>query len=673
MAQYLINSPSQLKEAVAELCKHEKLSHDTETKGPDDQPDISGLFPFHGSRSFAHIIATEFDEYYFDFNFFKGGMPDKYKKELQPIFDDPQRVIYYVNAIFDNCISHFDGLVNKCRIIDVPSMARIEYNRHGKQEWADESFLSMEYLANYYEVTKKDERVKLYVQEHNLYSEKACRFTSEKIPRYDLVPTSLMFEYGCGDARTTFELGQKVIKCINHKDKIFEVARGDAGLMIDVARTELKLTSALIDMKIEGMEIDRPYIESQIEIESANLKTLTSEVKALTGDINLNSGVQLAEYLVSKGVVPPRKQVTETALKRSKAWKDKAEALKAKGNTKGYNEAITKAIEYTKGNYSTDKKTLAKLMEKHPDIDFLSKVTKAKETEKKINTYYKNFLLIADPQGFIHANLNQEKAVTGRFSSSFPNLQNLHKDDKSVKRSFRNTDPDFDWFYIDFKQQEMIVMLDQAEEMKVIYKLIDKVFDDFYLATKSVLMDVAGVSITRQQAKAIALGLAYGEGITALSKKLGMTMEDGKAFIDTFFGALPELKKLKERLERQAKARGKIHNPFGRVSYISYDRVYTALNAFVQGMSADITKRAMVSIHAFLIPFKSKLLFSIHDELIFKIHKSERHLIPDIQRLMSEAYPHKHIALDSDVMWSPNNTSWGDKVDYIPEEHLNAA
>lgn len=662
MAQFLINSLSALHTTVAELQKRERLSLDTETKGPANMPDISGLYPFHGARAFSVIIATAEDEYYFDFN--TSGMNPKYIKELQPLFDDPTKILYFVNAVFDCTMLHFSGITINSRIIDCPSIARVEYNRHGRQEWADESFLSMAYLAEYYEVKLKDDRVKKYIEEHGLYSKVPCRFTNEKIPLYDLVPLELMVEYGCGDARTTYDLGTKILKCINHKDQIFELARGNAGLLMDVARNEVKLTTALVDMKLEGMEVDIPYVKEQIEIESANLKKLTSEVHLLTGDINLNSGVQLAEYLIKQGVTPPRKAVTETAQKRSKAWKQKADELHAKGNIKGYNEALEKAIGYTKGNYSTDKKTLVKLMAKYPNIDFLTKVTKAKETEKKINTYYKNFLLLADPQGFIHGNLNQEKAVTGRFSASMPNLQNLHKDDKSVKRSFRNTDPDFDWFYIDFKQQEMMVMLDQSDEMQVIYKLIDKVFDDFYLATKAVLLEIAGVDITRQQAKAIALGLAYGEGITKLSNSLGMSLDEGKKFVDQFFMALPGLKALKRKLENQVKMRGKIHNPFGRVCYIEKEGSYKALNAFIQSTSADITKVAMVNCHAYLKAFKSKMLLTVHDELVFKIHKTERDLIPQIQKIMSEAYPHKHIALDSDVMWSPNLSSWGDKVAY---------
>lgn len=648
MAQFLINSLDALHTTVNELCKHDRLASDSETYGP---PDIGGLFPFHGSKSFSWIFATKDDEYYFDFN--TTGINPKYKTLLQPIFDDPNRIIFYCNAIFDACIAHQDGLVFKNRVVDCPSIARVEYNRHGKQQWVEESFLSMAYLAQHYGVKLKDDRVKEYIKEHDLYSPVRSRFTNERIPLYDQVPLALMFEYGCGDARTTFDLGTKIIRCINEKDTRFD----HHTKMLDIAKNEIKLTSVLIDMKIEGIAVDIPYVKNQIEIESENLKNLTSEVKEITGDINLNSGKQLAEFLLTKGVDVPRNEPTENALVMSKKWNEKAKL--AKVNSKQYHDAMEKAANYKKGNYITDKKMLAKILEANPTLDFLTKLTKAKETEKKINTYYKNFILLADENNLIHANLNQEKAITGRFSGSEPNLQNTHKKDKSIKRSFISGSPDFSLLCIDFDQCEMMVMLDQAGEMSIINKLIDKIYDDFYLATGAVLLEVAGMSIDRQQAKTIALGLAYGQGKDLLAKNLNMTVEAALAFKNAFFKALPALKKFDEYLQSQVKYKGRIHNPFGRVSFLAKEESYKALNAFIQGTSADITKIAMVNIHEFLKPYKTKMLLCVHDELVFKIHNSEMHLVPELQRLMSEAYKHKHISLGTGVEISATN--WGDK------------
>jgi len=147
MSSYLINTLKDLKEAVKEITGHDRLAHDTETKGPDKFPDISGLYPFHGSRSFSHIIANKKDEYYFNFNV--GGVNPKHKIELRPIFENKKTSIFYINAVFDACISHFDGIDIKSRIINVPSIARVEYNNHGRNEFDEKetSFLSLKYLA----------------------------------------------------------------------------------------------------------------------------------------------------------------------------------------------------------------------------------------------------------------------------------------------------------------------------------------------------------------------------------------------------------------------------------------------------------------------------------------------------------------------------------------------
>ena len=654
MAQFLINDLETLHTTIKELCTHNRLSHDTETFGPDD---VGGLYPFHGSRAFSHIFATEENEYYFNFNPDSNGMPLEAKSLLQPIFDDPNRIIFYCNAVYDAPISYFDNLTFKQRVVDCPAIARIEFNRHGRQQYAEESFLSLAYLAQYYGVQLKDDRVKEYIIQNNLYSPKLSRFTNEKIPLYNKVPLDLMFEYGCADARSTFDLGTKIIRCINYKDSKYD----HDTKMINVAKNEIRLTSVLIDLKIAGMHIDREYVEKQIEIDTQTTQNLTGEVREIVGDMNINSGVQLAEFLVEKGIEVPRKDPTETALLRAKAWKEKAELAKSK-NPKKYDEYLNKANEYEKGNYITDKKTLAKILAKNPHLDFLSKITKIKEAEKKINTYYKNFLLLSDHKGIIHASLNQEKAITGRFSSTDPNLQNTPKKDKSIKRAFITGDPNYSFLCVDFDQCEMMVMLDQSGEMSVINQLLDGIFADFYLACAHVLKEVTGLEIDRQTAKAIALGLAYGQGDELLATNLGLSVEQAKDFKAKFFIALPKLAVFNTRLKNTIRLHGKIHNPFGRVLYFNSGEEYKGLNAFIQSTSADITKLAMVNIHEYLKPFKTKMLLSVHDELIFRLHKDEHHLIPEIQRLMSEAYTHKHIALGTGVELS--NTNWGDKEEY---------
>ena len=701
MAQHLISNLKDLKEAVKEITDHDRLAHDTETKGPDDQEDISGLYPFHGARAFAHIIATAKDEYYFNFN--TGGINPKYKERLQPIFDDKGRIIFYCNAIFDATISHFDGLVFNQRIVDWPAIARVEYNRHGKQAWMDESFLSMEYLANYYNVKLKDDRVKQYIKDHELYREQRCRFTGERIPDYSIVPLEgFMFEYGCGDGRTTFDGPTKTIKCINYKDEQYKAQRDDKPLMMDIAKNEIKLTSVLVDMKIKGMRVWTEYVERALKHERKTSEVLHSEIDKLTGGINLNSGKQVAEFLIKHGVDVPRKKVTETATKRCDAWIEKHSILCDELKTKNLNskskeiklrkirEAELKIEEYRKGNPQTDKKTLEILTRQHPELDFLCKISKAKEADKKIGTYYENFILLKDANDIIHCGFNQEKAITGRFSSSDPNLQNVEKvytelnDDRfSVRKSFI-ADKGCRLFFFDFDQEEMMFMLDQAEEMGIIEKLKSGEFKDFYLATADQIKKLLGIIILRAAAKAMALGLSYGKGLELLGRELGYIspnadeyeIENGKkevkVFKDNFFKALPKLKRLEQNLQNQVKWYGKFHNAFGRVAYMSKEESYKALNSFVQGGSADIIKYCMVNIPPLLIKadLKTRLTLCVHDELIFNIPiGEEENAIPSIKKAMSAAYKHKHIPLTVGVDYSPINkygvSAWGEKTTWL--------
>lgn len=673
MAAHLITTLKDLKEAVSELTNHSRLSCDTETYGKSG---IGGLFPFHGSRSFSIIFATATDEYYFGFN--TAQINPKHKIELQPIFDDEKRIIFFVNAIFDATILHFDGIKIKSRIVDGPSIARIEYNKHGKNKWDKESFLSLEYLANYYEVKQKNDAVKQYIKEHQLYDEQKCKFTGKVIPLYNLVPLDLMFEYGCDDARSTFDLCTNIIKCINFKDEKYDNDKK----MIDVAKNEIALTSVLVDIKIGGMRVWTDYIEKAIVHEQKISTALHKEIENLTGGINLNSGKQIAEYLTTRGVEVPRKAVTETAIKRMDNWLIKADLAKKAGKEKQFNEAIKKAQDYQKGNPSTDKKTLAALMTKYPNLDFLSKITSAKEADKKIGTYYSKFLLLKDDNDIIHCGLNQEVAKTGRFSSTNPNLQNLSRtytnidsDEFVVRKSFI-ADEGYRLFFADYSQQEMIVMLDQAGEMSVIEKLLSGEHSCFYLATSAVLKQSLGVGISRAIAKAMALGLAYGQGKVLLAKNLGKTVEEAAKFKAEFFNILQKVLKLKTRLEYQIRNYGRMHNAFGRVIYLDYDENYKGLNAYIQSTSADITKIAMVNIDKELkaAKVKSKLSLSVHDEVVINMWiGEEKQVLPIIEKAMVEAYSHKHIALKVDFEYSPINkygvSSWGEKQKWVTEKN----
>jgi len=691
MARHFIRRAQDIEGAVKALSLFNRLAHDTETFGP---PGIGGLHPFHGSRAYAHVFATDQDEFYFDFNV--GGISREHVGQLAPLFSDSKRLIFYVNAIFDNCMLHMDGIKNLCRIADVPALARIEYSRHGKDDFSDESFLGLDYLAQHYLKRRKNEELSKYIEKFDLYEKDTLgkhikdNIQGRDIPLFNEVPFDISANYACDDARITYDLGRTVVSRINGKDTEMQ------GRMIEVARNEISLTSVVLDMKVEGLKVWVPYVERAITHEQAVSARALLEVEKSAPGVNTNSSAQLGAFLESKGVVVSRGNPPPGMLGRALRNEEKARDLHAQINAGDLTEKKTKSLasklaavqlaaaKAYAGNYLLDAQELERLAAKYT-LPFLKNVVGYKRAQKKISTYYTNFLHLRDSQDIIHCGLHQETAKTGRFSSSAPNLQNLHKEKWNpdwdlvepmlIRRSFIAQGADEILLFADYKQQEMMVMLDQAEEMDVIQLLLSGAFDDFYLATNAIIKRFTGKELTRQQAKAIALGLAYGQGKALLAHGLGVSLMEAEGIKTAFFRALGRLQTFDASLKRHARVHGYIKNPFGRVTYIPRDKDYTALNAYVQGTSADITKMAMVRLghpqtgRLVREGFKSKIALCVHDELIFRVKENElSRITPVIREEMSAAYPHKHLQLGVDFEISYRNKSgvsaWGEKVSY---------
>lgn len=682
----LVNTLSDLKNVSNHLINQETISFDTETYG---------LYPFHGDRPFSYIFSDKDTDYYIDLN----PLTSELKKvdaipEIARLFLDPERKIFGVNIIFDLCMAYVDGITTlKGRFIDAPALARVEYNQHMASRGDDGSMLSMDYLAKHYLGTKKDLTVKNYISHNKLWG--TCHVTGdEKKPLYSEVPLEIMTLYGWSDGRTTYDLCKNIIRRINQKDIDYSPYRPTAvGKMIDIAKNEIALTSVVFEMKKYGFPIDEKYIERAIKAETALLSSRIGEIDRELGlGFKYGSSDKVAKMLLDRNVQVEFNTPTETMLKRGMKARIDIETLKhertllfaeptlSKRQSKRI-QTINKTIEKLKishyknmkGNPKADAKALNRYAEKY-NIPVLNTIIATKKAEKKITTYYKNFLMLADPNKIIHCGLNQEVTVTGRFSSSAPNLQNLHKetwdgtDEQLLIRNSFIAPENSRLLFCDYSQQEMYVMLDQAEEMELIGKLISGEFEDFYLATAALVKEKSGIVITRSQAKAIALGLAYGQGKALLAKNLGVSMEKAAEIIAAFFMALPKLKKFKDNLQTYAKRFGRIHNPFGRVYYVESGYEYKALNAYIQGTSADITKTAMVNLERELRPYKTKLLLSVHDEVIFSLHNddNEKEVVAIIEKCMTEAYPHKHIGLGVDFEISDN--AWGRKRAY---EYVN--
>ena len=182
-------------------------------------------------------------------------------------------------------------------------------------------------------------------------------------------------------------------------------------------------------------------------------------------------------------------------------------------------------------------------------------------------------------------------------------------------------------------------------------------------------LDVHGATaelagITRDQAKTTNFLTLYGGGVAKLAAGLKTTEEKALSIQASIFRASPEVKDFIRNCINQAKYKGRLTNWLGRTYFFDNKRFcYKAPNTLIQGGAGDVVKVAMVNVFEFLKDKQSRLLLNIHDELIFEIHNDEEHILPEIKRIMENAYPHKYLPLTCGIDISRKNLA--DKTPWV--------
>ena len=169
----------------------------------------------------------------------------------------------------------------------------------------------------------------------------------------------------------------------------------------------------------------------------------------------------------------------------------------------------------------------------------------------------------------------------------------------------------------------------------------------------------------RDKAKTLNFSLIYGMGNAATADSLGMNMSEAMEFKNRYFACIPEAQPFIHQVERVTRTRGYVINFYGRRRRLKSDEVYKAPNALIQGCAADYIKHKMVRIYKYLKMnnYRTRMLLVVHDELIFEIHKDEKHLIPKLRWLLSD-FETFRVPITAGV--EKGNPSWGQKVE--PED-----
>lgn len=359
---------------------------------------------------------------------------------------------------------------------------------------------------------------------------------------------------------------------------------------------EMPLVEVLASMELEGFLVDRDALAEYGRMLGSRIEELEGEIYALAGEeFNIGSPKQLGIILFEK--------------------------------------LGLKAVKKTKTGYSTNAEVLEKLLGKHAIIE---KIIEYRQITKLKSTYADGLSALIDPKdGRIHSTFKQTVTMTGRISSTEPNLQNIPVR-LELGRELRKMFVAKDGYVLidaDYSQIELRVLAALAGDEAMIEAF--KSGEDIHAATaRNVFGEEEVTPLLRSRAKAVNFGIVYGMGSFSLAGDLHISVAEAKEYIDSYFAKHPNVKKFMDNAVNQAKEQGWVETAFRRRRYIpeisssnfalraSGERM--AMNTPIQGSAADIIKIAMVSVYNALKKLKkSRLILQVHDELIIEAHESE--------------------------------------------------
>ena len=360
---------------------------------------------------------------------------------------------------------------------------------------------------------------------------------------------------------------------------------------------EEPLLKVLAKMERNGVRVDLGSLKDFTSKLRAEMIERESKVRELAGEpsLNVSSPKQIGEVLFEK-------------LKLSSKPKKNAN-----------------------GTYSTDETTLLDIADRHPIVD---EILEFRAVKKLLSTYIEPFPSYIDPvDGKVHTTFNQALTATGRLSSSNPNLQNIPiRTDRGreIRKAFVPSNPDGLILSADYSQIELRIMAHLSCDQHLVGAFKDGL--DIPAATAAKIFKIPHQEVTADQrriAKVANFGIMYGISAFGLAQRLRIGRKEAQKVIDDYFAGFPSILSFIEDTKAAARETGYVETLFGRRRYIpeinSKNGTIRALaernavNAPIQGTSADIIKLAMIAVDRVITKagLKSKMVLQIHDELVF--------------------------------------------------------
>ena len=413
------------------------------------------------------------------------------------------------------------------------------------------------------------------------------------------VPLDQITEYAAEDADITLQLKECFEPLLTKREvkRVFE-------------EVENPLMQVLVDMEFEGVKVDEQFLNEYSKVLEADIKISEERVFEQAGvRFNLASPKQLGEVLFDILKIDPKAKKTKT------------------------------------GQYATGEDVLAKLAAKHKIVD---DILNFRELSKLKSTYVDALPAIVNPKtGRIHTSYAQAVAVTGRLSSTNPNLQNIpirSERGREVRKAFIPRDPARILVSADYSQIELRVVAAISGDPNMCDAF--KQGKDIHTATAAKVYGIAESDVTKEQrykAKSVNFGIIYGQGAFGLAENLGISRTEAKEIIDNYKKEFPNIQLYMDQQINKAKEQGFVETLMGRKRWLRdiNSSNFTvrgfaernAINSPIQGSAADMIKLAMIKIHHEMKKqhWESKMILQVHDELVFDAVESE---LPALKELI---------------------------------------
>lgn len=413
-------------------------------------------------------------------------------------------------------------------------------------------------------------------------------------------------EYACEDADITLQLRIALEPLL---------AETDTRALFD--EIEMPLVKVLAAMEAEGVKIDSGNLNQFSEQLEKEIAEVEKEIFRLAGEeFNIASPKQLGEIIFDKMQLSDNPKQTKTK------------------------------------QHSTSEDVLQKLINKHPIIQ---QILDYRSLTKLKSTYVDTLPLLVNPRtGRIHTSYNQAVASTGRLSSNNPNLQNIPirtERGREIRKAFVPRNDKFVLLSADYSQIELrlIAHISGDEAMQEAFRH----GIDIHTATAARIYNIDISEVTkemRRNAKTVNFGIIYGISAFGLSERLNIPRREAAEIISQYFERFAGIKRYMDEIIAFAREHGYVETIKKRRRYLrdinSGNAIVrgfaerNAINAPIQGSSADMIKIAMISIQQEFerLKLKSRMIMQVHDELVFDVHQDEVDTVkPVIERLMKSA------------------------------------